>query len=735
MNRALSYAAVCLLLIGVTLGAQQPAPALAQPPRPVTPAAPPAPSTGQPPVTFRVEINHVEVDALVTDDKGNAVSDLGQSDFTILEDGKPQKIATFAHVRIPIEQAEQPLYKSSVGGRPVEPDVQTNAGGFDGRVYVILLDDLHTAALRSNLVKNAARKFIEQHMGVNDMAAVLHTSGRPDASQDFTANRRLLLASVDRFVGKKLRSQTMEQIDDYNRQLEQETANDDPRLQGGRDSLDFERGYYAKQALGTLKQVAEFLDGIRGRRKALLYVGEGIDYNVYDAISYSQQGISSFSKSDASLVRDAIRDAIGAAQRSNVAIYAVDARGLQSGSEDIIEMMGNFPENTTMGLDTRAFQNELRLSQDSLRTLAEQTGGFASVNSNDFGTAFNRVVRDNSDYYVLGYYPADERRDGRFHKIEVKVNRPGLRVRARKGYVAPKGKAAVEPKKDDISPELRNALNSPLPLPGLPISVTMAAFKGTAPNASVALAVHVIADHFKFTEKNGIYDDLLEMSFWAIDQSGKLKAGDRHQINMTLKPDTLKRVLQFGFRVVTAVDLPPGRYSVRVAARESGGQVGSVVYDLEVPDFVKTPIVMSSIAITTASAGLAPTARPKVDPLQNVMAGPPTTFRAFVPQDEMAAYTEVYDNTGGQPHKVAITAEVKDESGATVFQSREDRGSEELQGGRGGFGFAVRVPLKDFKPGLYVLRIAAVSSRSATMATDREIPFRVVGGSVGAAGK
>lgn len=712
MKQTISYGILGVLLLGVTTGAQQPTP-----PPPV-----PAPQGDQPPVTFRVEINYVEVDAIVTDEQGKVVTDLKQDDFVVLEDGKPQKVSTFARVDIPIERAEQPLFKA--GARPLEPDVVNNVVGHDGRVYVILLDDLHTAPLRSQRVRAAAKQFIERNLGANDTAAVVYTSGRAEAGQDFTSSKRLLAASVDKFMGRNLRSATLEKIDQYNMTAGlnsgSSTGGSSSAIDRITDPLDAERGYQARQALDAIRNVATFMDGIRGRRKALVYVGEGIDYDINDVMGTN-------GARDAGAIMDATRDAIGAAQRSNVSIYAVDARGLYGMGDETMEV-SDFPADTSLGLDSRALANELRLSQDSLRILADETGGFAVVNRNDFSTAFGRIVADNSRYYVLGYYPTNDRRDGRFRKIEVKVARPGLKVRSRKGYVAPRGKPATDATKtDETTAALRDALNSPLPIAGLPMTATMAVFRGTAPKEAVTISVHVLTNGFKFADRNGAFANDLEVSFWAIDPQGKIAGGDRHSVQMALKPETLKRVQQFGFRVVSAFEVPPGRYSVRLAARETGGgQVGSVIYDLEVPDFAKAPMSMSHVLLTSASAGLAPTARPKADTLGRALPGPPTTYRVFLPQDELAAYAEVYDNTGTQAHKVNLAATVQDESGRTVFQANEERASSELQGARGGYGFGFRVPLKDFKPGLYVLKVEGRSQVGAGASTSREVPFRIV---------
>src|SRR5690606_27706515 len=166
-------------------------------------------------VTFKVEINYVEVDAAVFDRDGNFVGDLTADDFEVYEDGVRQEITAFTKVDIPIERVEaKPLPVAAT----VERDVISNARPFDGRLYVIILDDKHTAALRTPLVKKAAERFITEYMADNDLAAVITTSGQTDATQEFTSNKRLLLRAVDRFVGQKIRSETEARLEEYQRQ-------------------------------------------------------------------------------------------------------------------------------------------------------------------------------------------------------------------------------------------------------------------------------------------------------------------------------------------------------------------------------------------------------------------------------------------------------------------------------------------------------------------------------------
>src|SRR5580765_7056514 len=402
--------------------------------------------TGQQTPTFRVNVENVEVDAVVTDRDGQFVRGLAKEDFQIFEDGKPQPISTFAVVDIPVERAQRPL------GAPtaIEPDVKSNEQPFDGRVYVMVVDDLHTYFGRTPRVRAAARQFIQEHLGANDLMAVVHTAGASDANQEFTSNKRLLLAAVDRTFGRKLDSATITKTEEYFRTQSLGRQTGDPLT----DPADAERQSNARQSLTALRNIAEWFSTVRGRRKAILFVSEGIDYDITD-----------FANTGASMIIDSTRETLAAAARGNVSIYGIDPRGLTGLADQSIEV-GSFPDDVSLGLGNQSIQQELRLSQSSLRELSDSTGGFAVVNKDDFSTAFDRIVRDNSAYYAMAYYPPSDKA-GKFHKIDVRMRRPELRVRARQGYVTPKPPSPVKDKPEAsklLTPQLRAVLDSPLPV-------------------------------------------------------------------------------------------------------------------------------------------------------------------------------------------------------------------------------------------------------------------------------
>jgi hypothetical protein len=184
-------------------------------------------------------------------------------------------------------------------------------------------------------------------------------------------------------------------------------------------------------------------------------------------------------------------------------------------------------------------------------------------------------------------------------------------------------------------------------------------------------------------------------------------------------------VLQAGFRVQSRLELPPGSYQLRVAAREGGGRTGSVHYDLLVPDFGKEPLGMSGLVLSSAAAGGVPTAG-TVAELSNALPTPPTTARVFSANDELVVLAEIYDNQGAQPHSVDITATLKADGRVSVFTNTEGRSSKELGGAKGGYGYTMRIPLKDLADGLYVLSVEAKSRLGGTATVEREVQIRIV---------
>jgi VWFA-related protein len=698
-----------VLLAGATIGAQQPS----------------APFIQQPPATFRTDINVVEVHAVVTDERGQFVTDLSAEDFEIFEDGRRQSPSVFELVNLPVARSTAAPARADL-----EPDVRSSTRHFDGRVYIFVLDDLHTTALRSAQVRLAATRFIDEHLAPNDLAAIVYTSGRQDAAQELTGSRRLLKASVDKFQGQKLPSASAERLGVHFRERERESGassgTDDGSSQSrqtattGRldDPLDSERGFNARRALEMVRDTAQFLADVKGRRKALVMFSEGIDYDIHDVFN---------NRSASSLVFDA-RDAIAAAQRANVAIYAVDPRGLTQLGDQSIEIASLSPDATVDYGTSRDFQRELLLAQESLMWLADETGGIALVRSNDINRGLRRIAEDNSRYYVLGYSSDQTKSPDKFRSIDVRVKHPGLKVRARHGYLPADPKAAARKRERELkagtSPALAAALNNPLPIGELPVRVFAAPFRGAGKNGSVLLSIEVDGQAVPFDLRDDRFTNTMEFSIVAADHTGKVQDSDRQELNLKLKQDTRDRVASAGVRVLSRLDLPAGRYQIRVGVHESvGGAVATVPYDIEVPDYSKAAFTLSGLTVTSSAAGALMTPAPEAR-IKQVFPVPPAATRTFGRDERLGVFVELYDNATPAAHAVDFTTTVTSLDDLGPRFSAQDTRTIEAGAGVRTQEYRADVPLRDLAPGRYILRVEA-TSRVDERTVARQVLFEV----------
>jgi VWFA-related protein len=691
----------------------------AQGPPPPGPSPPAAQRPDQrPPITFRSEVNFVEIDAIVTDRDGRFVPDLKQEDFELVEEGKRQTITTFSLVNIPVDRS----LSTGLARQAVEPDVTSNRQPFNGRIFLLLLDDYQTDLSRTPFVRKAAREFVEKHVSSTDLVAVVHTSGRKNG-QDFTTSRTRLLAAIDSFSGTKLRSKTaaMSEDEDMTRNVMKTASNVIPQ-----DPYATERMIHAKASAEVIQRMSEYLSGIRGRRKALVYFGEGIDHELIDVVQIDAPTV----QRDTAGVREAMRNAVAAATRANVSVYMIDPRGLSTGMEGAIAMATQANPNSPTS--PMRLQEEMARSHLWMRSVAEETAGIPFLNTNDVAVPLARIVDDSSSHYILGYYAPAGRKDGRFRRVEVRVTRPGLQVRARKGYYAPGGAARAGARSDlKTSPELLEAMKSPLPVDTLTFAAAAAPFKGIGSNASVAVVVEIDPGRLAFSQRGASRDTDLELQISATDpQASTHRHASHHLAELRLGAPTHESVIREGVRITRRIELRPGRYRLHLGVRDrTSGAVGTVLTDLDVPDFQAPPLAISGIVLVSAAATRMPTVESD-RALAALLPGDQTARRVFPVNDTLAVFAEIYDNDLRQPHTVHVTSSVRSEDGAEVFSAAAAHESSELAraaGGitqAGGFGHRVTLPAARLGPGRYILRIQARRSTDDAV-VSREVPFRI----------
>lgn len=648
--------------------------------------------------TFRAQVDLVEIDAVVLDAAGNPVNGLTADDFELAEDGKGQTIAAFSAVDIPLERDDRPLYSPTA----IEPDVLSNQRE-PGRTYLIVLDDMHPMlALRTRYF---LRRFFERHLGANDVAAISYTGIGANNSQEFTGNRRLLLAALDRFGGN----------------IPGERPPDAATLPGqtlpgsGMTSQQVEARAMARTALRSFRAITEFMAAVPGQRKAILFISTGTTMSDLATVVDYRGGTMSIEAEDA-------HAAMRAASVGHVAIYPIDPRGLTPDG-------GGGEEVTAEAQAALSTTGIARLTETSnLRMLADATGGFAFINQNTYDDAFRRLVRENSSYYVLGFYSTNDRRDGRFRRVQLRVKRPGLTVRARSGYVAPKGRATAAPEaapSKNLTPATTAAFSSAIAARGIPLRMIAAPYKGAGRDASVAIAIGVDVTALDLAERDGTFSGQLELAIGASSGRRTMIGGEFNHASLALKPETLARARVNGLQILAELALAPGRYQVRAAVGDRAAKAGSVIYDLDVPDFSKGALVMSGVSLTSTSATRALTIAAK-DPLRDFLPGPATTARSFDAAETVSLFVEVYDNlktTAG--HTVDLTATVRADDGRVLVTTSEQRSSSELKGSAGGFGFKADLPLTGLAAGRYVIHLEAVANTGDRPTVFRDVPITV----------
>jgi VWFA-related protein len=642
-----------------------------------------AQSSSQPSTTFRTQTTLVELDVRVADREGNFVSDLAVGDFEVLVDGRPQPITAFDLVQL---QTDAPTAAPT--------DVATNdRGDQEGRVYVLVLDDLQTHPSRSETVRVAARRFVQRSVGPLDRAAVVRTSGVTTGSQDFTNNRERLTGAIAQFVGQRLPQRTVPPPSPSAGQVgsppSPPTLTPNP-FPGGRNVND-EEAQNALTVFRGLYRWVTWMAGLSGRRKAVVLFSEGTSYDTSDV----------FRNVDAPQIEELLRDTIGTAARNNVAIYAIDPRGLPTGKPGPVPVIP----------DEEFFTRETLLAKMSLRALAGETGGFAFTNSNDFDGAFERIVRESSSYYLLGFEPPSSGVRA-VHRIAVRVRRAGVQVQSRRSYVsAPIAeRSAAGP---SVSNRLDDLLRQALPQSGLAMAVHAIPFRMSGQPNATAVIVELSSDNRPESERA---TTPVALRLLAVGKDGKVRDARSMIINMPTAGDR-------PVRAIAQLTLRPGEYQLRVGAiAEELAREGTVHYDLVVPDLGRKPIAVGGPILSSQTASGVATAFLPAD-LAKAFEFVPSTARSYRADDVLMVLNHVYVNQSIARTPAALTIRIETATGESIATFREELSapstSERLS-------IVTRVPLEGISPGEYRVVVDVQGGGHAPGGYERQVLFRVV---------
>lgn len=661
MNAVRVAAALWLALLSSISAAPQ----VRQPPSLPPVSRPQSPATPR----FRSAVDLVHLDVSVLDRDRRPVRGLTPADFTILEDGVAQKIAVFTAVEVPPAAAPAAAWM-----RDVTPDVRTNDRVEERRLFLLIIDDAMIQG-DADALKNTrtiARQVIDR-LGPSDLAAVVYTLDNRN-SQDYTADRTRLLAAVNRFHS------------------------------GFRDmsSIAPDDLYWVYSA-DVVRRAIEAMSTLPDRRKSIIYIGQGIPLDLELAATPqapglpSGGGVSAISKAGLAVhIRTIMERAFREAQRANVNVYPIDVCGLRVEKPRAPVMPGGLPPPPP------ACQPGLEL--DYLLTMAENTNAQPVVNTSEFSPGIQKIFDENASYYLLGYQPSNPINDGKFRRIEVKVNRPRFDIRTRSGYQGEKARDAEKRRAELARSPLGAALSGLVPRSGIPLELHTAVFpRATKKEAAVALVLGVRQPIRPNTERT---IEKVDLQVSAFNVDGKTIASKRMLAEVVIRAGASGLA---EYQVRTHLDLKPGRYQLRTAVHIGSLQTsGSLYTDVEVPDLSKAPVTLSDVVLTSAP----PPVGAPADAFRNLIAEMPTTTRIFGSEDRVTALIRVYVKNRNQPAPVQLRVSLRDANDRVIMDRTQAIPAASF-GSSQSTDAGIDLPLSRLSPGEYLLTIETGAGAAA----------------------
>jgi len=739
----LSSGLICTLLT-VTAGQQSTTPTQPTPQKPTSDTA----------EVVRITTNLVQIDAVVTDRRGQHIADLGAEEFEIYEDGRPQQISYFSYVSVqPESNARSTETPKSDNKTPPRPPEQLRPEQVR-RSIALIVDDLGLSFESTHFVRNALRKFVDEQMKSGDIVAIIRTGAGVGALQQFTTDKRLLHAAIDRLKWNAFGRRGIAAFGaigddayyteprDNKRGTFTSTGADEPTKVD-----DFRDEVFTVGTLGALNYVVRGLKELPGRKSAVLLT---------DALNlFSSTGSQNYR------ALDSLRRLIDLANRSSVVFYTIDARGLLSGNDSADNALvgqtkgDGSGEIASTGLsgsrimtDLRSRSLEIFEAQNGMSYLARQTGGLLVTNNNDIAQGIRRVL-DQKGFYLIGYRPGEStfntagRRN--FHRLEVRVKRSGLSVRTRSGFYGVNTEAA-QPVSRTPQQQLIAALTSPFATGALDLRLTSVFLNDATYSSFVRSLIHVGGDSLTFTEEpDGTHKasvDVIAVTFndegVAVDQRFRTET-------VKVRGDEYRAARRDG--ITFGINLPvkkPGAFQLRIAVRDVPTErIGSANQFIEVPNLKKNRLALSGLYLagstnqrlspaSSQSVAQGGTSAPSVETTQgelgeqDAQSGP--AVRRFRPGMVIdygyEAYNVQLDRTTGRAqlqtqirlfreNQQVYTSQVRNLVGRPSAKQVVARGRLQLG--------------QDLKPGDYILQVIVtdVAAKDKTRVASQWIPFDI----------
>ena len=708
-----SRAALALALLGVAASgsvaqnAQQPVNTQNAPPPP--PEVRQAPLAGKGAISTAVEL--VEVDVEITDRDGKPVKGLKQDQFSVSEDGHPQKLSSFDFNDVErvetAQNSESAPVTVAIGA--VETPEKLREVVRDRRLIVLFFD--LSSLQPQDLVRttNAAKRFLKEQMTPADLVGVMAFGNQLHVLSDFTTDRDQLNRAVDSVVPGK--ESQLAGLADASATGVETAVSEDTDAAFSADETEFNI-FNTDRKLAALESVTALLGDIPGKKSVIQFTS----------------GITQTGEDN----RSQLRVTTDAANRANVAIYTVDSRGLLAEIPGGDASVGAASGKSLFTGDAVYKQSDSREdSRETLSTLASDTGGRSFFDLGDLGQAFSAVQADTAGYYLLGYYSTNPAHDGRWRAIRVRVNGmpSGARLRYREGYYAPKNFGIFTT--EDRERQLQEAMTSDTPVVELPIAVETAHFDLSPNQIFVPVSAKLSSSALQWARKSNRQQVEFDFVVEARNaQSKRVAAALRDTITVRLGDERFQQVQQNDLVYQGGLILPPGDYDLKFLARENEtGRVGTFDQELNLPAPSPTRLQLSSIVLSNQlvmdqkssevqTKGLAPDAKLKQTPLD--VAGQriiPSVTRVFTNNQTLYVFFQAYVPEKADPNQLRAGIELF-RDGERVSQTPMLQPTEVGDKGRIA-SFRMNLPLADVTAGRYTIEAVVVEPGGTQAAFGR----------------
>jgi VWFA-related protein len=642
---------------------------------------------------FRADVDLIEMDVSVLDRNRRPVRGLTVADFTVTEDGRPQRVVAVSHVDLAEHDPARSARMRYVARDVAANDLSDQLG--DGRLIAIVFDDVNLPADDPDIVRSAreAARYIVDRLGPSDMAAVVyaHNAGR---TQDFTSDRAKLLDAIDRF-----QPAVLDWIGPTNGGMGPAAGD---MLQQWSPVLARSPCMRGEPAVPALDTVASRLATAPGRRKALMFISVGV------ALSLSATDACG------SQLADVMKGVFRKAQRANVNIYGIDPAGV-GGYQQYLRLRAAQRGSEPPFPGRRRVPRNVRTLQDFMRVLAEQTGGRAVINTDAIDASIDQILEEDRVYYLVGYESARGAPDGRFRKVEVSVNRPGVSVRSRSGYWAPVEGDVVDRRLTGGPSAADSAMSGLNHVQGVPLRAVVTPV-ARASDPAVPRGVDVASVlSVRFPPQRATAEDTLTITRNVYDADGRAGPPVRVIDRVRLEPGGGDEARHDRLERLT---LEPGRYQIRYHVQSALLDAsGTVFVEVDVPDLARSALALSGLLV----AGSAEAAGTRTGGLGDLASVAPTSSREFTTSEVVTAFLRVYRAAAGEG-AVVVKAELFDAADGLRFDTEQTVEAAGF-GPDGGAAVSFEVPLADLRPGPHLLSITARLPGGRT--ARRDLVFRV----------